>query len=633
MLPAFSSLASAWLFALLVPLIAFYFLKLKRPRVEIPSLVLWRQVLSDQRVNSPFQRFKRNLLLLLQILILALLVLAAMQPFLRREAARAERFPLLIDISASMAGADQEGGISRLDEVKKRVRERIDGLLPEQEMGLVAFGKSARRLTAFTNNQRELREALDALTIEDMPSDLEEALRLAQALGRTAPFDKVLLFSDGNFPARTNFELPFQIDFQKTAPAGSNFGIVGYNARRTPGGRWQVFVQLAGSDTAESTTGTLELVQQDNVIARQEIALARGSSPRLVFELAGGPAAAIEARLKLNGFDALSADNAAWLTLPESRPLAVFVPESLGGYRHALEAMDQLSIFPRPDAAPPAAFDLVITDREADLARPARVRCAIGLVPPDLRALVGIEQRNAQAIDWRRDSPLLQHVSLRDVIFMDQPTRLGTTTDEAFAGLGYEVIAQGERGPLLLERRAGETLEIDLLFHTDRSTLPYRVGFPIFVSNLVQAAWQQAGLAETRAIATGVLPPLAAAPDHSYTLDGPGSARREARSDAAGQISGLPAPRAGEYLLTGDDGSTQRLGASLLSPTETSLAAVDRIEFNDQLSVTAATAASKSDRSLWWALAFAGFVLLLVEWWWFQRRPRTNALERTPTFR
>ena len=59
----FTALSSAWLFALLVPLIVFYFLKLKRPRQIIPSLVLWRQVLSDQRVNSPFQKFKRNLLL------------------------------------------------------------------------------------------------------------------------------------------------------------------------------------------------------------------------------------------------------------------------------------------------------------------------------------------------------------------------------------------------------------------------------------------------------------------------------------------------------------------------------------------------------------------------------------------
>src|SRR5260221_998438 len=232
MLPGFTSLGNAWLFALLVPLIAFYFLKLKRPRVAIPSLVLWRQVLNDQRVNSPFQRFKRNLLLLLQILVLALLALAAMQPFLRREAARAHRLPVLIDVSASMGALDRAHGNSRLDEVKRRLRERIDALLPDQEMCLVAFGKTARRLTPFTNNHRELREALDGLAVEDVPSDIEEALRLAQALGRTEPFDKVLLLSDGNLPTQANFELPFQIDFEKTAPGGSNFGIVALNARR-----------------------------------------------------------------------------------------------------------------------------------------------------------------------------------------------------------------------------------------------------------------------------------------------------------------------------------------------------------------------------------------------------------------
>src|SRR5436190_18805331 len=125
MIPAFSSLAMAWLFALLVPLVIFYFLKLKRPRVEIPSLVLWRQVLSDQRVNSPFQKFKRNLLLLLQILLLALLVLAAMQPLLRSGTSRAERLPVLIDVSASMAALDKAGGVSRLDAAKAQIRELI----------------------------------------------------------------------------------------------------------------------------------------------------------------------------------------------------------------------------------------------------------------------------------------------------------------------------------------------------------------------------------------------------------------------------------------------------------------------------------------------------------------------------
>ena len=121
----FSALGSAWLFALLVPLIIFYFLKLRRPRQTVSSLVLWRQVLSDQRVNSPFQRFKRNLLLLLQILLLALLAFAAMQPFLRRESTRTDRLPILVDVSASMGALDKDGGRSRLEEAKARLRERI----------------------------------------------------------------------------------------------------------------------------------------------------------------------------------------------------------------------------------------------------------------------------------------------------------------------------------------------------------------------------------------------------------------------------------------------------------------------------------------------------------------------------
>lgn len=622
MLPAFTSLGNAWLLALLVPLVAFYFLKLKRPRVAIPSLVLWRQVLNDQRVNSPFQRFKRNILLLLQILVLVLLALAAMQPFLRREAARAHRMPVLIDVSASMAALDHSRGATRLDEVKRQLRERIDALLPDQEFSLVAFGKTARRLTPFTNNHRELREALDALTVEDVPSDIEEALRLAQALGRTEPFDKVLLLSDGNLPTQANFELPFQIDFQKIAPGGSNFGIVAFSARRAPGGHWQVFVQLAGSANAESTTGTLELRQGDKVLAHEDVSLTRGSNPRLAFDLAGGPGAVLEARLRLNDFDSLTSDDAAWLTLPASRPLAIFVPESLAAYRHALVAVQDVNVYPDANASTPAVFDLVISDNEEDLQKPARVRCAIGIVPPDVRSQVSIESKNSQAIDWRRDSPLLQHVNLRDVIFMDQPVSAAGATDEALAKLGYDILIQGERGPLMIEKRDGDGLRVSLLFNTDRSTLPYRVGFPILISNLVQAALHESGLSEAEAARTGVLSAEGFVANASCTITGPANFRRTAQADAQGRLTGIPAPHTGEYTIATSGASPQPVGVSLLSASETSLAAVEQLQFNDQLTVAASTAPAKSDRTLWWAIAFAAFVALLVEWWWFQRPVR-----------
>src|SRR5436190_793076 len=181
MIPAFSSLAMAWLFALLVPLVIFYFLKLKRPRVEVPSLVLWRQVLQDQRVNSPFQRFKRNLLLLLQILLLLFLILAALQPYWRSRPGKRHRLPVLVDCSASMGALDKPGGISRLGEAKRRIGDLIAGLASDQELCLISFANAPRKRTGFTNNKRLLRDALGQIETEDVPSDLEQALRLVQA--------------------------------------------------------------------------------------------------------------------------------------------------------------------------------------------------------------------------------------------------------------------------------------------------------------------------------------------------------------------------------------------------------------------------------------------------------------------
>jgi hypothetical protein len=621
----FPFIAAHWahLFWLLVPLVIFYFLKLKRPRLEIPSLALWRSVLNDQRVNSPFQRFKRNILLLLQILLLVCLVLAAMQPYMPTGADRAEHLPILIDTSASMAAVD-ETGLSRLDAAKKEVRKLINDLLPNQKLCLIAVSSTARRLTDFTDNQRVLRDALEQLEVSQVASHLEDALRMTQAMARTVAIETVVLYTDGNIPADVDFELPFQLSFQKLPPAGRNMGITALNARRTDK-RWDVFVRIEGSKRAEDkeappASASVSLIQNGRELGNELISLESGQSQRIVFPVESAGMGTLEVRLKPSGFDALDSDNTAWLDLPPGRELAVFCPLELESYRHALKGLKDVILYPDESGSSGESYDLVITDRKADGDLEAGTFVYVGVLPDELTRLVRIEDALAQVVDWQRSAPLLQHVLLTDVQIADRPVSAEGVRDRDYEEMGYEILAQGRTGPLVLRRETGGRTEHYFLFHTDRSTLPYRVGFPIMVSNAVQVAMQQAGLSEVRGEQTGVLPERHLKADALYDVRAPDGTHSPARAASDGVLSGVAAPAIGRYAIFEGSREVASIGVSLLTVNETALSTVDQLQFRE-LAVGKAGEMLKSDHPLWPALAGVGFALLLVEWWYFQRRP------------
>lgn len=611
----FHALWGAALFGLMVPVIVFYFLKLRRPRLAVPSLVLWRKVIQDARVNSPFQRFKRNLLLFLQLAALAAVALAAMQPFWRGRERRIARRPVIVDCSASMAARDS-GGLSRLDAAKAEVRKVIDGMAPGDELCLISFGRTARRRTGFTDNARVLAGALAELEVEDSPGDLEEALRLADAVSRTASFEDVLLVSDGNVPEEVALELPFGVDFRRLPPAGANVGITALSARRSAGGAWDVFAMLEASRGAR-TPATLEILDGDDVIATEHLTLGAeggGAAERVAVRVEGARSSALTVRLVPDGPDSLDSDNVAWLDLPAARRLGCFVPEGFTAFARALGVIEGVGI--SNDRS--AYHDLVVSDSEGDLAVEGRTRFFVGVVPEDVSGVVSVDEGGTSVVDWRRDHPLLAHVELGDVVILDRPRTPEGAGEAAFERLGYEVIAHGREGPLMLERVEGERLSYFSLFHTDRSTLPYRLAFPILLKNLVDVAMQRSGIAEARAVRTGVLPRMALAPEADCDISGPAGKRNE-RTDSDGVLAGVAAPKVGRYRIV-CDGSVRSVGASLLSAAETSLATVDGIRFRE-IAVEASSDPLRADKPFWYALALCAFGVLLCEWWFFQRRP------------
>jgi hypothetical protein len=180
-------------------LVILYFLKLRRREMEVSTTLLWKKAIQDMQANAPFQRLRRNILLILQLIVLAAALFAIAQPQLKGESYQNTRQIILIDRSASMSSIDGEGKVpddatsgsfkTRFEIAKKEAKELVDAL-PEAgifgtgtgaEAMIVAFDTTAEVRQQFTSDKALLKAAIDALQPTDAPTMMGEAMRLAKA--------------------------------------------------------------------------------------------------------------------------------------------------------------------------------------------------------------------------------------------------------------------------------------------------------------------------------------------------------------------------------------------------------------------------------------------------------------------
>ena len=181
--------------AVIPVLLILYFLKLRRRREVVPSTLLWKRAVQDLQVNAPFQRLRKNLLLFLQLLILALAILALARPIVETTVTDEDRLVILIDRSASMN--TREEGETRLDKAKdaakglvRTLNRRSGGWRSFFSFGaaeaktqamVIAFAERATIVSPFTTNTSDLADLIDKIEPTDGRTDLREAMELAEA--------------------------------------------------------------------------------------------------------------------------------------------------------------------------------------------------------------------------------------------------------------------------------------------------------------------------------------------------------------------------------------------------------------------------------------------------------------------
>src|SRR5438034_5663468 len=169
-----------WFAAAIPVVILFYLLKRKRQVRLVSSTLLWKKFLAETQASAPFQRLRKNWLLILQIILLVLAVLALSRPYFATKAKPAQLRVVILDASASMQATDESP--SRFEKARAEALKWVDGLANSDQMVVLQAGANTEVKQSATSEKAALRRALQACATSDAPTRLVPALKMAESL-------------------------------------------------------------------------------------------------------------------------------------------------------------------------------------------------------------------------------------------------------------------------------------------------------------------------------------------------------------------------------------------------------------------------------------------------------------------
>ena len=272
----------AFAFAAAMPVvIAFYLLKRKRVVKLVSSTLLWQKFLAETQASAPFQKLRKNWLLILQILLLTLIVFALARPYFATKAMPAQLRVVILDASASMQATDETP--SRFEKARTEALKWVDSLAGNDQMVILQAGANTEVKQSASTQKAALRRALQACVCSDGPTRLVPALKMAESLVRdldpkTNP--EIHLFSDGAVPELNEFEnkaLP--LVFHRVGKDANNLGITALDVRSNPedGRQRAVYASVANFSTNSQQTD-LELLLDDRLLETRPITIHAGET-------------------------------------------------------------------------------------------------------------------------------------------------------------------------------------------------------------------------------------------------------------------------------------------------------------------------------------------------------------------
>ena len=624
-----------YLLAFIPIVLLLHFLKLRRQRHIVPSVMLWLEAIEDMKANVPFQRLRQSLLLPLQILFLLIVVGGVARPALRQLGGLGEQSIVVIDTSASMGATDL--GKSRLDVAKAEALKLVNQLRADGQMMIMDTSRPPHNIRqAFTSDQEKLRQAIEDLSADHTASMLK-AVFDSVAVYTSIPGAQMALnpdavgvvFISDNFGRFPDSASPVQLQKISLGSRGENVAIVQFSVTRalTPPDRYQVLVGIHNfADTPKEFQVQLG-IEGKSFFEDESVVLPPKKTESVLFSLDDDErfyGQVVTARLGID--DDLPVDDAAVAILrPPPKWKVLLVSDRNHPPLNAILKTDpsvSLNQIQTLDYHGPGDNDILIFDR---------------FVPDPLPEgnIVFLNPIGGLPFMWAQGSGQLirvidqhpTHEVMRDVSLIDLEVKASLQVQLPLWGIP---LVETNRAPLIwLGERNNQKVVVFAFdpFDLDVSNFAASIpSAPILMSQCLEWLGTVTSPIQPDLVKTGETVTIRLEPSGGVgrvVVQMPDGEMRELQTRES-RIVFMDTTQVGVYTVFVDGEPLGRFAANLLNPQESDLSPAQLVDESDTVTDGGRVQSDlpEVDREIWAYAAFIALLLLIVEWWVYHQNRR-----------
>ena len=581
--------AAALLAAVAAAVLLLYLLKPSPRRLTVSSTLIWRRVLRERKRVPDRMRWWLSLLLAAGIALA--IALALTRPEVAAVGGRAQRVVLVLDNSTTLATLTSDGK-SRWEHALQRAREVVR-----------SGGVGSRYVVADT------QRTIASPRYEEPEAALATIDRLRVVPGGTPVFPGLVRSGDADLRAVlvtdgvAALSPPSGVETMSVFQVADNAGITAFDIRAQPGNtrRHQAYVEVLNASPGARRV-ELQIAGAGGPPLTRTLELASGATLGDTLDVSGFEGGPLRASVTMR-YDALPLDDVAYSFLPANRPMRVgLVTTGNASLERSLRLLPrmQLSVMTPERFSARSGIDVWVFDRYAPAQPPGAP--ALLFRPPRTGWLpaAGGQLADTAVSAWVRGHPVTDNLSLRDV--------LAERALAIKAGAKAQVLAtDASRRPLILASASGPHW-VEVAFALEDSNLPLHAGFPVFLSNVLN--WMTG---EPLALHAGI--GLVEVPlTDAKVLDLQGE-RVVTRNVPGATLVAVEQPG---FLTAIAPDRRVRVAVNVADPAVTAINTSRLVE--QPAAPSAQSSASRSAANPWMVLLLMAALLLVLEWWAYNRR-------------